>query len=282
MRRRPEAYHETLREHEAHGQASGGTSSQANGPASIHEIVMTKEPDLAARLHYDPFERRSGLVRFLAPDTEPTAWADGTAGELSDAVEGAFEVVSVADGQLVAVRDATVAWVGHEAAVRVTKRIVIGGDRPSPTLRLEVTVENRSAIPIDARLGLEWTLTMLGGGANPAAWIELDGSRDSHDSRGTASGVTSIGQGNDYIGITVGSTLTEPADVWWAPVETISNSEAGFERVYQGAGFLFSWLVALGAGESRTVGVTHAVTTTRDRAADEAVVPIPAGVPAAR
>ena len=69
---------------------------------------MTKEPDLAARIHYDPFERRSGLVRFLPLDTDPLAWASGTAGELGDAVEGAFEVVSLEDGQLVAVRDATV------------------------------------------------------------------------------------------------------------------------------------------------------------------------------
>ena len=282
MRRRPEAYHETLREYEAKGPAGHAASTEGDGPASIHEIVLTKEPDLTAKLFYDPFERRSGLVRFLPPDSEPPAWATGTAGELSDAVEGAFEVVSVEAGRLVAVRDATVTCEGHEAAVRVTKRIVIGGDRRSPSLRLEVTVENRSAIRIDARLGLEWTLTMLGGGANPAAWIELDGSRDSHDSRGTASGVTAIAQGNDYIGVAVGSTPSEPADVWWAPVETISNSEAGFERVYQGAGFLFSWPLALAAGESRTVGVTHDVTTARDRASEEAAASIPAAAPAAR
>ena len=39
--------------------------------------------------------------------------------------------------------------------------------------------------------------------------------------------------------------------LWWAPVETISNSEAGFERVYQGAGLLLSWPLALAAGASR-------------------------------
>ena len=280
MRRRPEAYHETLRQHEAKGSAAGAVSTDADGPASIHEIVMTKEPDLAARIHYDPFERRSGLVRFLPLATEPLAWAIGTARELGDAVEGAFEVVSLEGGQLIAVRDATVTCEGRQAAVRVTKRIVTGGDRRSPSLRLEVTVENRSTVDVDARLGLEWTVTMLGGGANPAAWIELDGSRDSHDSRGTASGVTAIAQGNDYIGVALGSTLSEPADVWWAPVETISNSEAGFERVYQGAGFLFSWPLALAAGASRTVGVTHDVTTTRDRAIEEAADAGPAGAPA--
>jgi hypothetical protein len=94
--------------------------------------------------------------------------------------------------------------------------------------------------------------------------------------------VTAIAQGNDYIGVAIGSTPAEPADVWWAPVETISNSEAGFERVYQGAGFLFSWPLALAPGASRTVGVTHDVTTTRDRASEEAAASVPAGASAAR
>ena len=82
MRRRPEAYHETLREYEAKGPAGHAASTEGDGPASIHEIVLTKEPDLTAKLFYDPFERRSGLVRFLPPDSEPPAWATGTAGEL--------------------------------------------------------------------------------------------------------------------------------------------------------------------------------------------------------
>ena len=43
--------------------------------------------------------------------------------------------------------------------------------------------------------------------------------------------------------------MSEPADAWWAPVETISNSEAGFERVYQGSGLLLSWPLALAPGE---------------------------------
>ncbi len=41
-----------------------------------------------------------------------------------------------------------------------------------------------------------------------------------------------------------------PADAWWAPIETISNSENGFERVYQGSGLLLSWPVALAAGRA--------------------------------
>jgi alpha-amylase len=279
MRRRPEAYHETLRRHEAAGPTT--TEGASGAPASIHEIVMTKEPGLADRLHYDPFERRSGLVRFLKPDTKPATWATGDAVELGDAIHGAFEVASLEAGRLVVTRDASIASATGAAAVRVTKEIVIGGDRRSPTLALSVTVGNRSASPVEALLGLEWTITMLGGGGNPAAWIEVDGSRTSHDSHGTAAGVTSMSQANDWIGMAVVTALAEPTDIWWAPVETVSNSEGGFERVYQGAGILFSWPLSLAAGESRTVTVTHDVTTTRDRIDEEDVEPTLAAGPTA-
>jgi hypothetical protein len=97
----------------------------------------------------------------------------------------------------------------------------------------------------------------------------VDASRSSHDSRGTADGVSSFAQGNDAIGIAIETVLSEPAGIWWAPVETVSNSEAGFERVYQGAGILFHWPLSLAAGASRTLTVTNAVTTARDRALDE-------------
>ena len=45
------------------------TRATAATAASIHDIVMVKEEGLAGRLHYDDHERRSGLVRFLAPTT---------------------------------------------------------------------------------------------------------------------------------------------------------------------------------------------------------------------
>ena len=82
--------------------------------------------------------------------------------------------------------------------------------------------------------------------------------------------VSALAQGNDYVGVAVATTVSTPATAWWAPVETISNSESGFERVYQGSGLLLSWPLALRAGGTFTVRVHHAVTTAVDRAAEEA------------
>ena len=69
MRRRPEAYHQKLRDHVESELDPGHAADASDAPTSIHEIFLVKEPGLAAMLHYDRNERRSGLVRFLAPGT---------------------------------------------------------------------------------------------------------------------------------------------------------------------------------------------------------------------
>ena len=290
MRRRPEAYHATLRAFEAAHPTRGegatgieahpGADHDEDAPASIHDIVMVKEAGLSRQLFYDPFERRSGLVRFLATDTTPESWARGEATELGDAVESPYELTSLDDGRLVATRDATVKAGRGAAAVRVRKEIEVGGDRRSPTLAVAVTVTNRTDRAVEARLGLEWTINLLGGGGNPSAWFRVAGERESHDGHGTAAAVSRFDQGNDWIGVSIDSTTSEPADLWWAPVETISNSEAGFERVYQGAGILVSWPITLADGESRTFRIDHVVTADRDRAEEELAAAAEVSTPA--
>jgi alpha-amylase len=158
------------------------------------------------------------------------------------------------------------------------KELRLGGDRRSPTLDLAVTIENQSDRRLGGLLGLEWTLTMLGGDGNPAAWWDIEGARTAHDGRGRAVDVREFSQGNDYIGVAVTTTVSRPATAWWAPVETVSNSEGGFERVYQGSGLLLSWPLALAAGASTTVVVGQRVATARDRAVDEIGAPDPVTV----
>jgi alpha-amylase len=261
MRRRPEAYHEVLRDLSRAGDRSPVTAPPADGPASIHDRFRVKEPGLVDRLAYDPYERRSALVRALAPDAAAADWAAATATELGDAVDGAFTVIERGIGHVATGFEARIAG----AAVAVTRTVTLGGDRRTPTLDVGLALANRDGPAIDVRLGLEWSTTMLGGGGNPAAWWEVDGVRVPHDSAGEATGIISIAQGNDDIGIAVATTLDEPTDAWWAPIETVSNSEDGFERVYQGSGLLLSWPVRLGPGERVERTVRHRVTTGRDR-----------------
>jgi 4-alpha-glucanotransferase len=107
---------------------------------------------------------------------------------------------------------------------------------------------------------------LLGGGGNPSAWYEVGGTRRSHDGSGTADAIDRIVQGNDWVGVAIESRPTPAADAWWAPIETVSNSEDGFERVYQGSSLLLSWPLDLAPGAEATFAVDHAVSVAHDGA----------------
>jgi len=211
---------------------------------------------------YDGYERRSGLVRLLDPEVTPEDWAMARATDLGDLVDGPYSLLELGPGRVIARRQTTVLG----ARIDVTKSIILGGNRRRQTLDLTIEFEHREGPTVELRCGIEWTLTMLGGGGNPSAWWDVAGRRTAHDVAGSATAIRSVAQGNDHIGIAVTTTLDEPADGWWAPVETVSNSENGFERAYQGAGLLVSWVVRLDAGERVARTVHQTVTTGRDRA----------------
>ena len=272
LRRRPEAYHATLRAHEAR-QAQrtevAAPAAEGGAPASIHDIVMVKEAGLSGRLHYDDHERRSGLVRFLAPDVTPEAVATATEHELGDFRDGAWAVDHLAPGQVSLSREGTA--LGQP--LTLSKTIRLAGPRLAPELIIELEVHHRGPDAIDTRLGLELSLHLLGGGGNPSAWYDVAGARSAHDGTGTAPASAGIGFGNDWVGIAVEAAMDPVADAWWAPIETVSNSESGFERVYQGSGLLVSWPVRLAPGEARRFAIRLLVAVARDRAAEEAATP---------
>jgi hypothetical protein len=274
LRRRPEAYHETLRKHEAQATAlraaaaAADASGASDAPASIHEIVMAKEAGLANRLHYDDHERRSALVRFLDPAATPEQYAVAEERETGDFRDGEFRVDHLAPGQVSLSREGNV--LGQP--VTLSKTIRLGGGRLDPELIVELELHHRGAAAVEARLGVEVGVHLLGGGGNPSAWYEVRGQRSGHDGTGTASGLDAIGYGNDWVGVAVTARPEPAADAWWSPIETVSNSESGFERVYQGSALLLSWQVRLEPGSRHRFAVRQTVRVAHDRAAEERAV----------
>ena len=269
LRRRPEAYHEILRRHEAEAQRPPKGKGAGDAPASIHDIVQVKEPGLAARLVYDDYERRSGLLRVLPRDATAASWAAGGRGDLADFVGCPYRIVRLDRDVATMARDGHATVDGMAYALSVETEVSIAGGRLDPTLRWTTTVRNDGDRAFEARLGSEWALTMLGGGGNPEAWWEIEGERTGHDGTGAASRVDQVGQGNSWLGLSVATSVSPSADAWHAPIETISNSEAGFERVYQGGALLLSWVVRIAPGGSWSATIEHRATVAVDRAEEE-------------
>jgi hypothetical protein len=281
LRRRPEAYHQRLvaQDQAAAEQAVGdviapdsGTVALDEAPKTIHDVFATKEPGLAGFIRYDRHERRSGLVHLLPADgsTEVRAFVDATYEELGDFVEGSFQPITIADDQLVLRRLGDFGLGGTDRPLVLTKTYRFDGDRMSPTLALEVEAENPGESAVSFELAIEWNLNLLGGGHNPAAYYETEtGERSPHDIAGEVASAAHLTFGNDHDGVRIEAAIEPAARLTWYPVETVSNSEGGFERVYQGSSLLFRWPIALAPGEARTFTVSFAVTQTVDHSAAE-------------
>jgi len=301
LRRRPEAYHERLvasdrrAEVSALGEAApavdalsaaadpaqaadpraaDAVAAAAGGPKTIHDMASSKEPGLAAFLRYDRHERRSGLVHLLPAGGATTAveFAAATYVELGDFVDAPYVLDTLSDGKVAARRTGTVLVDGVPQPLEVEKTFRFAGGRLDPTLELVTTVLSRADRPLEFELAVEWNVNLLGGGHNPAAYYEATagGERTRHDAAGAVSSAAGIVFGNEFEGVRVEASIDPVADLTWYPVETVSNSEGGFERSYQGSSLLFRWPVSLAPGEYRTFSVSFATMQTRDRTAEEA------------
>jgi hypothetical protein len=94
--------------------------------------------------------------------------------------------------------------------------------------------------------------------------VDVAGARAPHDGSGSKSGVSALAQGNDWLGVAIEARVEPAMDAWWAPIETVSNSEDGFERAYQGSALLLSTVVELEPGQAWSLRLAQRVTIARE------------------
>jgi alpha-amylase len=131
------------------------------------------------------------------------------------------------------------------------KSVTIPADDPAVTAGYRLRWEGEA--PLDARWAVQCNLTLSAGEA-PGRYFRVAG-RPSLGSRGRLEAAHGLAMVDEWLGCELGLTTTRPAEVAWAPVETVSLSEAGFERIYQGSALLFVWPVRLEPGESWDVSL---------------------------
>jgi hypothetical protein len=157
--------------------------------------------------------------------------------------------------------------------VAATRTVKIGGGRHDPRLELTLEIAHRGGAgdaAVDALVAVEWGTMLLGGGGNPAAWLEVGRERTGHDATRVASATSRLAAGNDALGIRVDTTVDHAVDAWIGPIQTVSNSEAGFELVYQGSATLLVEPLRLRPGERWSLTIVQQVTVANATSASEA------------
>ena len=234
--RRREHYHAKLSE------LGDATAAADGGTRSIHEIVTAKEAGLERFLAEDPHPRASLEERIYPVGAETL----GYAGESTDFsfVQFTAELPGGAEGPL---RMAGELSLPDGGRARLSKELAWRDGGAGLTVSLRLRYEGPGSLRGIFASG--WNLNFLAPDA-PDRYILVDGERAA-DPILRSSGWERCDRlqiRDEWSGVAV-ALAGEGLSVYREPIETVSLSEAGFERVYQGSWFAVSRGIELESGQ---------------------------------
>jgi len=250
LTRRPEGYHQDLLEAGRKGETV--VAGEEGGMETIHTArVRVKEKDLHEKLFYDWYRRSSFIDHFLHPDTTLDDFQRCQYGEVGDFVDQPYSYeVEECDGRLTLklTRDGHVWCDERLSPLRVEKRIEVAAN--STELKATYILTNTGQEAVSVCFGVEFNWAILGGDG-PDAHYALPGQENAAlASKGQWEDVKKLRLISEMLGMEIELGFGRPATIWRFPIETISNSEAGFERVYQGCCLLPHWKIDLASEQS--------------------------------
>ena len=231
LARRPEAYHRKV---------LAGAQQGSDAVASIHERVVFKQPDLDKRLQYDDHLRKSLVDLFYDNDATLEAVVSGLAQQRGDFMNSVYEARIRRNPDRIQVQLSRDGLAGG-TPVRITKGLTL--DAGSSTLQVAYLLEN---LPQNQLLhfAVELNFAGLPAGADDRYFTDAGGNRleqlGAHLDLADAFGLSLT---DEWQGIEVGLKMSRKTGFWTFPIETVSQSEGGFELVHQSVVVMPHWIV---------------------------------------
>jgi alpha-amylase len=233
--RRPEAYHASLvatAPSDDHGQQgfSGGTDAPA----------ILKEPGPGRGLVYDRLPRKALVDHFYPIDVsldDLIACGDVERGDFAIGTFSSKVVRQPARVALVMERPGRALG----CFVRLRKSIELRAGDPALDVHYEL-----EGLPRDFCLhfAVEINLAALAGHAADRYYADPTGAKLGQlDSRLDLLHTRGLTLADHWLDLAVALEWSQPAGLWCFPIETVSHSEAGFERVYQSSAVIPHWHV---------------------------------------
>lgn len=241
LTRRYEAYHRRLKELGREGE------NHPDRAQSIHEIISAKDKGLEQALIYDRYARASFIDHFLPNGSSVEEYAANEYQELGDCVEGRYVVKKASTEEKGCI--VTLAREGKvgSSGVSIQKELRIG---KHGEMQIQWEITCLSDPPVSCLFGSEWDLTLFSD-RDPERYYLFNGTtRRKASEAGIEEDITAFAVVNEPDGVTAVFAFARPVAVWFFPLMTVSMSEEGFERTYQGSSFLFVFPLVLAKGET--------------------------------
>jgi alpha-amylase len=126
-----------------------------------------------------------------------------------------------------------------EPVLRATKIFTVASAANFCEICCDLTIAHNGAAPFRLAVGLETVVNFLAPN-EPDRYFEFAGTRHTlHWSAGVTASELRMVDGWQKVRATL--RTPQAANFWISPIETVSESEEGFERVYQGSQILTNW-----------------------------------------
>ncbi len=242
---RREAYHKAF-------DAPITTQAGESDTPSIHNISRGADEELKAALRYDWHNRYSLLDHCLHAGTNLQQMQDRTFRELGDFINQPYESRIVV-GTAVLKREGALYTDDGTIPLTIEKTISLAG----PELTVAYRLRNRGSGEAEFLFAPEFNFSMLSGGDEQQNYIS-SGKKipDSRlDQSGTVAECDNFGILDLRNGMELSLLLDTPAEVWYFPSNTISQSETGFELNYQSSVIIPHWQLTLEQGAEREIKI---------------------------
>lgn len=264
-----EGYHHKVRD-KHNGKGAG------NGEAkSIHDLSSAKEEELYKYLYFDKKQRLSLVDHFIKKEETLDRFRMSTYEELGNFTDGRYENLSefmqknqegaaiifcregkVNEDNLQVEKHLFVKRTEIEIKYSVSKKrdekIVNLGDEKDIIISQVSGSSNSSQQPPEqiVRFGVEFNL-IFPCCNGPACFYEMPGKNLKDKRLGSSGEITNIRDitlVDKLTKVSINFSFENDVSLWRFPIETVSISEAGFERIFQGSCLLFFWDISIDRG----------------------------------
>lgn len=238
LNRRPEPYHEKVRK-----AAQTPPDESPEGPSNLHDRVTLKHQGMDELLVYDTYPRKA-LVDHLWPaavSAEKVTRNDQHG--LADLANAVYRVESIdKSDDRVSVKLSHECRIG-EADFRLAKSVVL--PRPCSCFEVSYRLTGLSRMPA-SRFAVEINVAAMAGHADDRQFVD-DAGRNlgTLDSALRLIRPESLTAADHWanLAVRIDWSGNPPDEVWTTPVMTVSNSEGGFEAVFQSTAIFAIWNV---------------------------------------
>lgn len=258
MNRRPEIYHDAILQ----AARSDGDDDGLNA-ASIQGEIICKQDDLDQKIAYDQWPRKALVDHFLRPGLTRDEFRGGD-GHVSDFHIGAYQSL-IRRGRdrsevCLARRGTLASW-----EVQVTKTVSLDSAQGG-VLQVRYQLDDLPAgVPL--HFAVEFNLAGLPAGASDRYFYDADGQRIGQlETELAMSDCARLGLVDEWLGVDVKLDISRPGGLWAFPIETVSQSEGGFEMVHQSCCLVPHWEFELAEGGSWAVTLNLSIDTSAAQA----------------